>query len=257
MGNVLHVIIRCFPFASTVFFANHLHYTTLNAITRQARRSEGEHEEHRILSYQLTKSLAMRRVRYWIKLVRYTSTIFFLLLSFPLLPELWDLELVLPSAWTVAAGLLCAVVTIGFHENVGENWRTKWQPQKDFHSPATGMWFNVLRMIGSCVLVPIEEELLFNSLLYRELSLLLEGAHGFNSFSDVPFDFWSWKALLITTVVFGWQHGKEWKSSSVSFLIIHLRFRQQGSFQSALAVHSIANSFIGLWVLTTGCTDFW
>lgn len=255
---LLPIMIRAFPSFFAIIIANRLHYNTLRAATTLARIPKKEGGGGRLASsFELTRSLPMRRVRYWIKLVRYSSTSVFLLLAYPFLPELQDPTRRFEplSLFTLLLAFFSSLAVIFLRENKDEKMRTLWQPSVDFKSSHLGTFFDSLRIVGSIVAVPVEEELLFRALIYR--FLVTFWLSNYDTFVDVPFHVWNWKAAILTSLLYGVLHGGEWLSSAVSGFLFQLVVVKEGSLISGITAHALKNAIIGLWVVVKGQREYW
>eukprot|EP00850_Spirogloea_muscicola_P021187 SM000240S08604 [mRNA] locus=s240:89:1801:+ [translate_table: standard] len=251
------VLLRILPLTLSVVTANYMHYTSLRKALAQARRPATHGcERPRVLSYDLMKSPTMRSIRYPINAVRYATALLYLLLVWRYLPELRSSSEQGP--WTflpLIAGLAGGALTVILDENAGEAMRTSWRPHKDLGKSELVVPLDIMRLVGSCITVPLEEELVFHSWMYRALlTLRLKAYH---HFTDVPFQAWNWPIVLLTNAVFGILHGTEWKSAAVSGLMFQMASASSGRFLDGVLAHSCANLVVGVWVLTTNERQFW
>lgn len=110
-----------------------------------------------------------------------------------------------------------------------------------------GSWM-VLRLIGTCLTVPIAEELAFRGYLLSRLA----GAK-LTPDAGLPF---SWFALIGTSLLFGALHG-QWLAGSIAGLAYGWVRYRSGRLIDAIAAHATTNALLSLYVLATGHWSYW
>jgi CAAX prenyl protease-like protein len=108
-------------------------------------------------------------------------------------------------------------------------------------------WIAV-RLAGSCLLVPVVEELAFRGFLLPWLV-----APGFR---DVPPRAWSWPAALGSSLAFGAVHS-EWLLGAAAGLAFAGVRRWRGRLGDAVLAHAITNAVVAAAVLGGGRWGLW
>jgi hypothetical protein len=164
--------------------------------------------------------------------------------------ELWVESPVRIADWglSLLLGLLVFVLWI----NLDSGWvrlgeaRSGLVPTND----AGGIiWPLVLvRIFGAAAVVPVMEELFWRSFVQRWIDrkdfLALAPAAG------------SLRALLLTSLVFGFEHG-QWLAGIFAGLAYGWLYRRSGSLWPPIVAHSLTNLLLGVWVVCTGEWHFW
>lgn len=108
--------------------------------------------------------------------------------------------------------------------------------------PLFALWI-VLRVTGTVLLVPLAEELAFRGYLHRKLISA--------KFEQVPEGAFSWKAFLITSVLFGALH-ERWLAGALAGAVFAVVLYRSGKLISAVASHMAANAVIAFWAIVMG-----
>ncbi|CAM6071216.1 unnamed protein product [Sphagnum tenellum] len=261
-------LLRITPWILTILCANIIHYRSLwtareeskdrvRALRKSAAQSDSK-LEHERLTFDLMRAPAMRKARYKIKLMRYCgTTLFVLVLKRYHLPELHERYTIgIITLEVLIVGMLSGLIVVYLNENQEETFRTLWRPSFDFQSPRIGLFWDIVRVLGTSVSVPIEEELFYHSWMYRYMVQLLN-RHHYKSFTEVPFLKWSWPAWLASNVIKGIYNGKEWRSYCISGLLFQWMIGRRGLFLDGVFTHAISNLTISCWVLLTGQRQYW
>ena len=106
----------------------------------------------------------------------------------------------------------------------------------------------MVRIFGAAAVVPVMEELFWRSFVQRWIDqkdfLALAPAAG------------SPRALLLTSVVFGFEHG-QWLAGILAGLAYGWLYRRSGNLWPPIVAHSLTNLLLGVWVVSTGQWHFW
>lgn len=284
MGTGVEVVLRITPWILTIICANLLHYRSLldarnenrervlaQRVTskQQAKREASSKDafefmrkqattsKHELLTFDLMRSPIMRKARYKIKLLRYAATSVYILFFYRFIPELNEAYPVnFFSLECLIVGILSGLITVYLNENQDEAMRTLWRPAVDFGSGFLGDIWDVIRLLGASLAVPVEEELFYHSWMYRYILKLLHKDE-YASFVHVSFFEWSWVAWLISNAIKGIYNGKEWQSYFINGLLFQWMIGRRGLFLDGLLTHAISNLTIGCWVLTTNQRQYW
>jgi exosortase E/protease (VPEID-CTERM system) len=96
----------------------------------------------------------------------------------------------------------------------------------------------VARVVGTTLLVPMTEELLFRSYLLERLD--------FGGIAGRLF------AVAVSTVLFAALHGRWIEAGAAGLVFAWLALRRDGGLVDAVVAHMTANGLIALWAITTG-----
>lgn len=106
----------------------------------------------------------------------------------------------------------------------------------------------VFRIFGAAAVVPLMEELFWRSFLMRWLVA--------DDFENVDPSQVTWKAALITIVLFGFEHNL-WLAgivAGVAYSALYVRYR---TIWMPILAHAVTNLLLGIWVVHTGNWSYW
>jgi CAAX prenyl protease-like protein len=106
-----------------------------------------------------------------------------------------------------------------------------------------------LYIVSAVTTVPLAEELAFRGFLMRRLVSA--------DFETVPFERFTWLAVIVSSVAFGAMHGSRWIAGSVSGVILALLAIRRGSLGDAVVAHATANALLAAYVLFFGKWQVW
>lgn len=253
-------LLRLTPWILTITLANVVHYQSLFEARDEERMRVALYQvkrEHELLTFDLMQSPIMRKCRYKIKLLRYVATSLYILIFHRFIGELHE-PYVLSSITVecLIVGILSGLVTVYLNENQDEAMRTLWRPAYDFNSGSLGDTWDILRLVGASLAVPVEEELFYHSWMYRYVITWL-WRDKYERFVDVPFSEWSWLAWLVSNGIKGVYNGKEWQSYFITGLLFQVMISRRGFFLDGLLTHSVAGFTVGCWVLASNQRQYW
>src|SRR3954464_9858305 len=105
----------------------------------------------------------------------------------------------------VAIGIFVAVFWVGL-DPYGPKWMKVehvWNPHADLGAGSSmAIAYIVIRILGSTFVVPHMEEVFFRSFLYRYVIKV--------DFVSVPLNYFDVRSFLITSILFGVEHGNQW-----------------------------------------------
>jgi CAAX prenyl protease-like protein len=104
------------------------------------------------------------------------------------------------------------------------------------------------RIAGAAVVVPVMEELFWRSFVMRWIDK--------PQFLSQAATATSLKALLVSSVVFGFEHHL-WLAGIVAGLAYGWLYRATGNLWVPVISHAVTNGMLGMWVLYTGAWQFW
>jgi len=104
------------------------------------------------------------------------------------------------------------------------------------------------RVLGSCLIVPVIEELAFRGFLLRWLVS--------QEFERVRPRAWSWSALLLSSLAFGALHG-HWILGTFAGLAFAAVLVRRGRLGDAIIAHALTNAGLAVAVLAFGRWDLW
>jgi CAAX prenyl protease-like protein len=124
-----------------------------------------------------------------------------------------------------------------------------WNPHLVFGQGAILAWFFILvRTLGSTLVVPPLEEVVFRSTVYRYVVD--------PDFEKVSLKKFHWGALLITSTIFAVEHN-QWLSGFICGLAYQWLVIRKGRLGDAMTAHAITNFLLALWVVGRGAWQFW
>ncbi len=106
-----------------------------------------------------------------------------------------------------------------------------------------------MRIVASVLTVPIAEELAYRGFLMRRVMSA--------DFESVRFGTVGIWALLLSSAVFGVEHGSWWLPGLVAGLLYGLVLVRTGRIGEAIAAHATTNGLIALWVLYLHQWQLW
>jgi exosortase E/protease (VPEID-CTERM system) len=109
-------------------------------------------------------------------------------------------------------------------------------------------WIGV-RVVGSCLVVPIAEELAFRAFLLRRLIS--------PSFLEVPKTQLTVVSFLVSSLAFGLLHGHDWIAATIAGAAYALAQRARGRTSDAVVAHAVTNALIAIAVLVFGAYWLW
>lgn len=122
-----------------------------------------------------------------------------------------------------------------------------WNPNRIF-GEGMAWFFIVIRMLGSSLVVPPLEEIVFRSTLYRYIVD--------PDFQKVSFRKFHWEALIFTSLIFALEHDR-WLSGFLCGLAYQWLVIKKGRVGDAITAHAITNFLLALWVIGKGEWQFW
>jgi exosortase E/protease (VPEID-CTERM system) len=105
------------------------------------------------------------------------------------------------------------------------------------------------RVLGAVVAAPLVEELAFRGYLLRRLI-----SDGFESVSLRRF---TWPALIVSSLLFGFLHGDRWFAGTLAGLVYSAASLRRGRIADAVVAHATTNAMLAGYVLLWGKWHFW
>lgn len=115
--------------------------------------------------------------------------------------------------------------------------------------PAASTAWLALRVVGSCLIVPIAEELAFRAFLLRRLIA--------RDFLEVPKTQLTALSFIGSSVAFGLLHGRDWLAATLAGAAYALAQRVRGRTSDAVVAHAVTNALIAFSVLGLGAYWLW
>jgi exosortase E/protease (VPEID-CTERM system) len=106
-----------------------------------------------------------------------------------------------------------------------------------------------IRLAGYAITVPLAEELAFRGFLIRRLMR--------PDFHRLPIGAFSWHSFLISAVLFGVLHGKQWFAATIAGVLFALALYHRRRLGDAVQAHAIANGLIAIYAFATGQWWVW
>lgn len=153
--------------------------------------------------------------------------------------------------WPAAAlALVAGVLVLGLWVGLDAGWMQVGQSAG--YDPRTGGVLDwrlaAVRIAGAALVVPVMEELFWRSFLLR----WIDRADFLNRMPARA----SWKALLVTVVLFGFEHNL-WLAGIVAGAVYSFLYMRSGNLWSAVLAHGVTNGLLGAWVIATANWTYW
>ncbi len=163
--------------------------------------------------------------------------------------ELPRLRTLLGGHWALAfvVGLIVFILWI----QLDASWMTIGEAGKGFDPRDDGrvnVTLALFRLAGAALVVPIMEELFWRSFVMRWID---KPAFLLVSPTSVSF-----KAILFSSVVFGFEH-QLWFAGIIAGLAYGWLYRVSANLWVPIIAHAVTNGLLGAWVLYTGSWQFW
>jgi CAAX prenyl protease-like protein len=113
--------------------------------------------------------------------------------------------------------------------------------------PFASLWVTA-RVFGSCITIPIVEELAFRGFLLRRFID--------RDFTNVSYEKLSWPAVLITSIAFAAVH-QQWIAGFLAGVLYALAQLRRGLLSDAIIAHAVTNLLIAVQVLCGGYWSLW
>jgi CAAX prenyl protease-like protein len=110
------------------------------------------------------------------------------------------------------------------------------------------LFFIVIRILGSSVVVPPLEEVFYRSFLYRYIQK--------SDFLKIPLGRFNWISFLLVGTVFGVGH-YEWLPGILCAFAYQGLVCRKDRLGDAICAHAVTNFLLGLWVIVRGTYIFW
>lgn len=124
-----------------------------------------------------------------------------------------------------------------------------WNPFTLYGEGAVLAWsFVTARLLGSTLVVPALEEVFYRSFVYRFVAKA--------DFEKVPFTHFAWTPMLVTSVMFGFEHS-QWLAGILCGLAYQWLVIRKNRLGDAMTAHAITNFLLGLWVVWKPAWQFW
>lgn len=118
----------------------------------------------------------------------------------------------------------------------------------DASNLARVIWIG-LRVVAAVLTVPIAEELAFRGFLLRRLVSA--------QFETVPFERFTWLAVMVSSAIFGVLHGGHWLVGTLAGVLFALVAVRRGRIGDAVVAHATANALLAGYVLWSGNWHVW
>jgi len=148
---------------------------------------------------------------------------------------------------SLVAGLVVLAVWVG----LDVSWAVVGDPGAGYDPRDAGRinWLLAgLRLAGAALVVPLMEELFWRSFVMRWLDR--------SDFLTVNPAAVTWRAVLISSVVFGFEH-HQWLAGIFAGVVYAWLYRRTGRLHYAIFSHGVTNGALGIWVLATGQWSYW
>ena len=195
---------------------------------------------------------------YWFYLAKTVIGAWMVLAVWPLIGELrwafsWEAAVVgvgVFAMWVGLDGLYPGLETLGNRLLGRESAAAPaWNPHSAFGEGGALAWFFIgVRILGSSLVVPPLEEVVFRSTIYRYVIA--------SDFTKVSLKQFHWGALLLTSLLFGFQHD-EWLAGILCGAAYQWLVLRKGRLGDAMVAHAVTNFLLACWVVFRGAWQFW
>jgi membrane protease YdiL (CAAX protease family) len=155
-----------------------------------------------------------------------------------------------PPLNALYANHLCPLLQkLGLAKDCSLSIAPPWNPNEAFgiRSPLA-VFFIVVRIAGSSLVVPMLEEVFFRSFVYRFLASKDWLAVPLGKFQLMPF--------VVASLVFGVEH-HQWLAGILCAFAYQGLVIWKGRLGDAVTAHAITNFLLGVWVVWRGAWQFW
>jgi CAAX prenyl protease-like protein len=185
----------------------------------------------------------------WLYLVKIASVTVALGLLLPRFEELRDSPSTATYDWLLALAVGVGIFILWI--NLDQSWAcigesTGYDPRNA--SGEINYPLAAIRIAGASLVVPVMEELFWRSFIMRWIEQ--------TEFLTVAPSSIAWRGLLISSVLFGFEHNL-WLAGIVAGLAYGLLYIRSGNLWSPIIAHALTNCLLGCWVLYSGNWQFW
>lgn len=184
--------------------------------------------------------------RFWLYLLKTLTGAWMLWAIKPLVAEMrWGF-----SWQAVGVGVVVFALWTGLDGYYPKPGRDEpWNPHLFFGRDTSMAWFFIgVRVVGSCLVVPVLEEVFFRSLAYRYIANQDFLAVPLKQFLPLPF--------FVTAAIFASEH-REWLPGLFCGLLYQGLVIRTGRLGDAITAHAITNALLAWHVISKGGWHFW
>jgi exosortase E/protease (VPEID-CTERM system) len=164
------------------------------------------------------------------------------------LAALWRWPRRIAWSWlSVANGLVVFVLWMALEPSATETESVLATRLQELGPVWSSLWI-AFRVIGSCVTVPIVEELAFRGFFLRRLAAV--------RFEEVDPRHVGWIPMLVSSLAFGLLHGRM-LAGTLAGVCYALEYRRRGELSDAVAAHATTNALIAATVLLASRWSLW
>jgi uncharacterized protein len=158
---------------------------------------------------------------------------------------------------SIALGVLVFVIWVG-PDVVWPHYREHWLFRNSLlgmsgtplrAAPLEGSFFLIFRVLGSCLLVPVIEELFWRGWLMRWLIR--------KDFLSEPLGSYVPSAFWITAILFASEHGPYWDVGLAAGLLYNWWMVRTRSLADCILSHAVTNACLAAYVLSAGKWQYW
>lgn len=154
-----------------------------------------------------------------------------------------------PRDWAIAVTVGAVIFVLWI--NLDVPWLSFGQKQTFEATLASGQldWrMAAVRIAGAALVVPVMEELFWRSFILRTIDR--------SDFLAQDPSTTSWKALLASSILFGFEH-ELWFAGVVAGLAYGWLYVRTGNLWVPIVAHGLTNLMLGAWIISTGKWQFW
>jgi uncharacterized protein len=185
--------------------------------------------------------------QYWIYALKTALGAWMIWLVWPHIKEMrWSFS------WeAIVVGVLVFVAWVGLdgHYPLLSAREEAFNPMRAYGSgSALAFLFIAVRILGSSLIVPPLEEVLYRSFIYRYLVK--------SDFLQIPLSHFDFRAFLIAGIGFGIGH-YEWLPGIICGFAYQWLICRKNRLGDAMTAHAITNFLLSIWVVTRQAYYFW
>jgi exosortase E/protease (VPEID-CTERM system) len=146
-----------------------------------------------------------------------------------------------------ALGVLVFIIWMLLEPQNQENGQVLSQNLEKLSSEWAALWL-IFRVLGSIVIIPIAEELVFRGYLIRKLID--------RDFENVAPNQFTWISFILSSLLFGLMHDR-WLAGTLAGMGFAIALYRRGKLGDAVIAHMTTNALIAVLVLTQGRWSLW
>lgn len=149
----------------------------------------------------------------------------------------------------IAAGVGVFVMWLYLAPSADAETTTAFVAELDAMGRGERMRWLFTRTVGTCITVPIAEELAFRGFMLRRLID--------PDFEKVDFKRWTWLSMVVSCLAFGALHQGQWLAATLAGAAYAVTQIRTGRLGDAVTAHAITNALLSFYALVLGEWQWW